>query len=153
MQSQSSHDSSAALYQAWAWFEAHKKQVIMGVVAAAVVGLIIFFVVWRKNETHSAASAAFSKAFIGEMTGQGTNAAGYQAVISQYPGTPSARRAELILAAALFTAGKYADAQAAFRSSPVSMETLPWPRRAGWASPLPWKPKAKPTRRCGRMKM
>jgi tetratricopeptide (TPR) repeat protein len=115
MQPESSHDSTAALYQAWAWFEAHKKQVIYGAVAAAALGLIIFFVVWRKNETQRAASSAFSKAFVAQMVVGDTNTAGLQKVASDFTGTPAARRAELLLATTLFTEGKYAEAHAAFQ--------------------------------------
>ena len=44
-----------------AWFETSKKQVMIGAAVAAVLGLIIYFFIWRHDQTELAASQALSR--------------------------------------------------------------------------------------------
>ncbi len=116
MQSDSRHHD-ATLYQAWAWYEKNKKQVLYGAIGLLAVGLIIFFFAWRNKENQDAASAALSKAFAAQMLAGDANAnlSGLQSVSAQFPGTKAAIRAQLMIATALFSEGKYSEAQAAFQ--------------------------------------
>ncbi len=108
---------SAALYEFLAWLEVNKKRVAIGAAFVAVVVGLVAFVSWYGQQKESKAGQALSAIRI-----QGTpteplppdTADKLQKVISEYPGTLAAIRAELIRASLLFTSGKYAEAEAAF---------------------------------------
>lgn len=126
-----SHQHDATLYQAWAWFETHKKEVTYGIAAAMGIGLVIYFISWNNQQKQDAASEAFSKAFTAQLFGGTADIAALKSVTTEYSGSKAAERAELLLGTDLFVQGKYADAQTAFQKflrdnagSPLSSQAL-----------------------------
>ncbi len=108
---------SDLLYRAWAWFEKNRKQVIMGTVAAILIGLIIYFIVWQREEKRAEASRALSAAFASEADKPQTNvnAEAYLEVARKHPNTQAARLATLMGASTLFEQGKYEPALAEYQ--------------------------------------
>ncbi len=108
----------AGFWKAYAWAEKHKKEVIYGAVGVAVVGLIVFFVVWQQREKAAAARHAISRAYFDQMVSgnaAGGNPEAYLKVASEHPNTDAGARALLLAAAGYFTQGKFAEAQAQFQ--------------------------------------
>src|SRR5207344_2521053 len=81
-----------------------------------VLGLIIFFVVWQRDEKQVRASQALSNVSSKQMAAAGKqdNPQDYLKVASDYPSSKAGARAVILGASTLFTDGKYADAQAQF---------------------------------------
>jgi len=102
--------------QAWAWFEANKKQTLWGTLGLAVVGLIVAFFLYRQDEADVAASEALSNVALPQMSGasRGDTADAYLKVASTYNGSRAGARALLIAAGGLFVEGKYDEAKAQF---------------------------------------
>jgi predicted negative regulator of RcsB-dependent stress response len=107
---------SASFYKLWAWFEANKKQITYGLVAALVLGLIVWYVVWQQGEKEIAADDALSSVYVPQaLAGSRTESPeNYLKIASTYPKSSAAARAVLFAAGSLFVEGKYADAQAQF---------------------------------------
>ncbi len=121
----------------WAWFETNKKPVVGVVVAAAVVGLITWFILWQREEKANAAGDALSSVLVSQWMGAGArpetveSAQAYLKVASAYPNSSAGERALLLAGDSFFVAGKYADAQAQFekaardyRDSPLRPQAL-----------------------------
>ena len=102
--------------QAWAWFEANKKQALWGAGALVAVGLIVAFVIYRRNEAEITAGEALSNVPLPQMSGaaQGNLAEAYLKVAATYPNSRAGARALLAAAGTLFTEGKYAEAKTQF---------------------------------------
>jgi TolA-binding protein len=101
----------------WAWFEANKKQTIYATLIVAGVGLIVWFLIWQRDEKQVAAGNALSNVSASqlEIAGPRSSAAdAYLKVASEYPKSIAGARALLMAAASFFTDGKYSDAQAQF---------------------------------------
>ena len=118
--SQTTHGShSPDFYKVMAWFETNKTQVIYGAGIAIVLGVIVFFVIWRGNAKQQAASEAFSKVFISQIMDRSVTdaqlASEYAKVAAEHSDSKGGMRAELFAAGSLFTQGKYSEAQAAFQ--------------------------------------
>jgi len=118
--SQTTHDShSPDFYKVMAWFETNKTQVIYGTGIAIVLGVIVFFVIWRGNQKQQAAAEAFSKIFISQImdrsVSDGQLAEGYAKVAAAHSETKGGMRAELFAAGSLFSQGKYSEAQSSFQ--------------------------------------
>jgi tetratricopeptide (TPR) repeat protein len=108
---------TVTFYRVWGWFETNKKQVITGIVAAAVIGLIIGLVVWRHDEREMAASEALSKVYFAQLSNPTlpVPAEQYLKVAAAYPGANAGARAVLLAAGGLFSQGKYEEARAQFQ--------------------------------------
>jgi TolA-binding protein len=102
--------------QAWAWFEANKKQTLWGTGGLVVVGLIVAFVLYRQDEADVAAGEALSNVALPQMTGasRGETAEAYLKVAAAHPGSRAGARALLLAAGGLFVEGKYDEAKAQF---------------------------------------
>lgn len=100
--------------QAWAWFEANKKQVAWGAGILVVVGLIVSYYTWSKGEKDISAGEALSDA-VAAAAPEVNRAESYLKVAAAHPGTSAGARALLGAAGVLFTQGKYAEAQAQFQ--------------------------------------
>lgn len=103
--------------QAWAWFEANKKQVAWGAGILVVVGVIVSYYVWSQGEKEVSAGEALSDAVAAALPGgsHAESADAYLKVAAAHPGTSAGARALLAAAGALFTQGKYAEAQTQFQ--------------------------------------
>lgn len=104
-------------HKVWAWFESNKKQTIYGAVLVAAVGLIIWFVLWQRDEKQIAAGDALSNVAAGQIDGaisRSGAADAYLKVAAQFPNSQAGARALLIAASSFFMDGKYTEAQAQF---------------------------------------
>jgi TolA-binding protein len=103
--------------QAWAWFEANKKQIAWGACILVVVGLIVSYYVWSQGEKELLAGDSLSDAVAATLSGgnRTESADAYLKVATAHPRTSAGARALLAAAGALFTQGKYAEAQAQFQ--------------------------------------
>jgi TolA-binding protein len=102
--------------QAWAWFEAHKKQTLWGTGGLVLVGLVVAFVLYRQDEADVAASEALSNVALPQMTGasRGATPDAYLKVAAAHPGSRAGARALLLAAGGHFVDGKYDEAKAQF---------------------------------------
>jgi tetratricopeptide (TPR) repeat protein len=119
--------------KAWAWFEANRKQAFMGAGALAVIGVIVAFFLYHRDQADIAASEALSGVALAPMTGasRGDMANAYLKVAATYPDSRAGARALLLAAGALFVEGKYPEAKTQFErfkreysSSPYLGEAL-----------------------------
>ncbi len=110
MQAQDS--TTLQLFKLWNWVEVNRNRVIGGAVVAAAATMILWFFVSQRAAKEVAAGRALTQA---AFSGGYQTADAYAKVAAEYPGTIAGQRASLLGAAALFEAGKYADAQAQFQ--------------------------------------
>jgi predicted negative regulator of RcsB-dependent stress response len=104
-------------HKAWAWFEANKKQTLLGAGSILVVGVIIAFFLYRQNEADIAAGEALSNVSMPQMTAGGSRpdtAEAYLKVAAAYPKSRAGARALLLAAGSLFVDGKYPEAKTQF---------------------------------------
>jgi len=102
----------------WAWFETNKKTALYGAAGIAVIGLVVWFIVWQRDEKRVAAGEALSNvaaAQIEGVTSRSGAAQSYLKVAADYPGSIAGARALLFAAAGFFTEGNYSEAQAQFQ--------------------------------------
>ncbi len=100
-----------------AWFDTHMKPVIGFAIAAVVVGLVTWFVVWESAQKSNAAGDALSTITVSQVmagTARPDETQAYLKVASNYPGSMPGARALLLAAGSLFADGNYAEAQGLF---------------------------------------
>jgi TolA-binding protein len=114
--------------KAWAWFEANRNQAFLGAGALAVVGVIVAFFLYHRNEADIAASEALSNVALTPMTGasRGDTANAYLKVAATYPDSRAGARALLLAGGALFVEGKYPEAKAQFDRFKRDYSTSPY---------------------------
>ena len=114
--------------QAWAWFEANKKQALLGAGALVLVGVIVAFYLYRRNEADIVASEALSNVALAPMTGasRGAMADAYLKVAATYPDSRAGARALLLAAGTLFVEGKYPEAKTQFDRFTRDYSTSPF---------------------------
>src|SRR5215469_16379390 len=103
--------------RAWLWFDTYKRQVAIGAAILAVAGLVIWFLVWQHGQKVLDAGTALSQVATSQLEGREPSAQAadaYLKVAKTYPGSVAGARALLLAAGALFTEGKYPEAQAQF---------------------------------------
>lgn len=107
---------STGLYEALAWLELHRKQVIRGAVAilAIVVALYVYF--WMRHQGELKANQAVLALEPGEpgADNPGATAGDFLKVADAHGSTTAAARALLLAAGELFREGKYAEARSHF---------------------------------------
>jgi TolA-binding protein len=104
-------------HKAWAWFEANKKQALMGTGIVVVLGAIVAFYFYHQSEREQAAAEALSAVALPQITGARGGAdlaASYLKVAADYPNSSAATRALLLAAGSLFQEGKYTEAKTQF---------------------------------------
>src|SRR5947207_14583439 len=100
-----------------AWFEASRKPALMGIAGVAGIGLIIWLMLWQRQEKQIAAGAGLSDVAAMQMSGatpRSELASAYLKVAGSYPGSSAGARALLMAAGTLFTENKFSEAQAQF---------------------------------------
>ena len=100
------------------WFEANKKQAAWGAGIVVVFGLAVFYYLWSQGAKEVKAAEALSQVTAANLfagAGKGASPADYLKVADGHPGTPAAGQALLLAGGALFTEGKYAEAQTQFQ--------------------------------------
>jgi predicted negative regulator of RcsB-dependent stress response len=100
------------LLKLWPWVEANRNRLIGGAVIAVIAIFIIWFAACQREARQIAAGQALTQV---SLSGGVPSADAYLKVAAQYSGTVAGQRALLQGAAALFDAGKFADAQAQFQ--------------------------------------
>ena len=111
-------DASAEfLIKFWPWFEANRKRLIYIAGGVVVVLFVWYFITTQHEQKTIDAGQAFTKLQLNlpaNPTAQQV-ADAYLKLADQYAGTLAAERAQLAAASVLFSAGRYADAQAQFQ--------------------------------------
>ena len=108
---------TAFLFRLWPWVEANKTRLIVigGIVIVAV--FVITYFSWQREQDEIAAGEAFTQLAltlpINATTAEWADA--YMKIANEHPDTLAGRRAWMQGAAALFSLGKYTDAQAQFQ--------------------------------------
>lgn len=113
-----SQDAAATFFfKLWPQLEANKNKIIGTVIIVAVVVVGYSFYSWEHNQNQIEAGDALTQTLIStpQTADPATIASSYLDVSTQYAGTPAGERALIQGAAALFVAGKYADAQTDFQ--------------------------------------
>ncbi len=102
--------------KAWAWFEANKRTALWSAGGLVVVGLVVAFVIYHRDQAEIAASEALSAASMPQLTGasQGQTVDAFLKVAETYPNSSAGARALLLAAGELFVEGKYPEAKAQF---------------------------------------
>jgi len=108
---------SAWFYEALAWLELNRKQVLIGigVVLLLIAGGYVYS--WKRDQTEFEASRALLalKALpSGQDAQAGAPGSEFLKVAQQYPSTSAGERALLLAAGSFFAEGKYQEAQAQF---------------------------------------
>jgi len=107
---------SALFYKLWAWGDKNRKQLLYGLVALLVLGMIVAFWLAHTNEKQkdaNSALAALTSRNAGTPNG-GPSSDALLKVNSDYPDTDAGQRALLLAGGELFAAGKYDVAMAQF---------------------------------------
>ena len=100
------------------WFEANKQQAAWGAGIVVVVAFVISYYLWSQGAKAVKAAEALSQVTAASVfagPGQSPSAQTYLKVADEHAGTPAASQALLLAGGALFTEGKYAEAQALFQ--------------------------------------
>ena len=113
-----SQDAVATFFlKLWPQIEANKNKIAGGAAMVVVAVALFSFFSWRHEQNRISAGDALTQALItlppNSDPAQIANA--YLGIAEDYPNTPAGARALLEGAAALFTEGKYSDAQAYFQ--------------------------------------
>ncbi len=103
--------SGEFLFKAWPWIEAHRRQLIGGVIGVAVLVGIISVVSAARGQKEISAGIALSKL----LTTPPVDPEALLQLASAQSGTQAALRAQLQAATAYFENGKYTDAQAQYQ--------------------------------------
>jgi TolA-binding protein len=125
----------AGMIEAMAWLEVNKKKLAVGAVIAVVVGFGVY--VWsymaEQKEVTASAELIRLKTSVSAQTNVAPAAASdFLKVAEANPGTAAAERALLLGATALFTEGKYADAQTQFNKLIQEHPSSPWVSEAAY---------------------
>ena len=105
------------IFKLWPWFEANKNRLI-ALAVAVVAGLaVLFFISSQKEQKEIDAGQALTQLLVTPQAAAnvGQMADALAQFAAKYPGTAAGQRAQLQAGAALFGAGRYADAQAQFQ--------------------------------------
>jgi TolA-binding protein len=113
------------------WYESNKTQVGYGAVAVVIVGIIVGYLFYHKNEQQVAAGEALTTVSFNLAATGGAGRAGaadaYLKVANDYPNSVAGARALLLAAGNQFTDNKYDQAKATFdrcsRDYPNSLVT------------------------------
>jgi predicted negative regulator of RcsB-dependent stress response len=109
--------ATAYFLKSWSWVETNIRTVIAGAAVVIVVAILLSYYFWQQNETEVAAGQALTQMLV--STAPDLDAAqladAYLKIATEYAGTPAGDRALMLGAAALFSNGKYPEAQLEFQ--------------------------------------
>lgn len=111
----SSHESSASdfLFKLWAWVEDNLKTIVIGTGIFAAVFFVFSYYSYSLKQKEIAAGRALSAVIVSASGGQQPDA--YLKIAGDYPATIAGQRALMDAGAALFTTGKFSEAQTQFQ--------------------------------------
>jgi predicted negative regulator of RcsB-dependent stress response len=114
---QSQDVPTAFLFKLWPWIEANKNRAIIGTGIIIVAVFLYSFFSWQREQNEITAGTALTQLALSIPPTASTSqlADEYLKIAGEYPGTLAGRRAWLQGAVALFSAGRFADAQAQFQ--------------------------------------
>ena len=109
--------ASAYFYKLWPWIETNKVRLIWGGGVVIVAAGLISFFSWQREQKEVVAGQALTQAMLSmsRIATVSQQADLYLKIAADHPGTSGGQRALLEAAVTLYTAGKYADAQAQFQ--------------------------------------
>ena len=115
------------LFKLWPWLEANKNRLIGALAAIVVAAGVGFFISSHRAQQEVDAGQALTLLLVSPSASAslGQAADNFAQIAKKYPGTAAGQRAQLQAAAALFSAGRYADAQAQFQKSLAASPTGP----------------------------
>lgn len=121
---ESENTNSTDLYSLLAWFEKNRKQIISAIVILILVGVIIAFVQWNREQKEITAGEALSAV---TLTGNNSrpSADSLLKVADDNAGTVAAGRALLMAAGQLFADGNVENAQKQFQKFLADYEGSP----------------------------
>lgn len=110
--------STEFLVEFWPWLEANRKRLIIIGVALLLVVFVWFYLKTSREQHELAAGQAYTQFQLNQTPTVPAQqvADGYLKIARDYSGTVAGQRAQLQAAAALFDAGRYADAQKQFEN-------------------------------------
>lgn len=123
------------VYDLLAWVELNRVKVLTGAVILVAVGFGIATMRYMAEQKELKASGALLglKATIQQNTNvPPVTAAALTKVAQEYSGTAAAERARILAASTLFTEGKYADAESAFKAFLNEFPESPWRATAAY---------------------
>ena len=105
------------LIQIWPWLEANKNRIIAVIVGLVALWGIYFFVTTQHAQKEVAAGQALTQLLVTPVASANASqlADAFAQLAVKYSGTAAGQRAQLQAATAMFSAGRYADAQAQFK--------------------------------------
>ncbi|HTR42119.1 MAG TPA: tetratricopeptide repeat protein [Pseudomonadales bacterium] len=111
------NDAASLMFKWWPQIEANKNRIITGTVIVAVLVLGYSFYSWHSQQTQIDAGTAMTQVLISVPPGtEPSQVAGhYLGISDEYGSTMAGQRALMQGSAALFMAGKFADAQSSFQ--------------------------------------
>lgn len=110
-------EESPALFNLMAWLEKNKKQVVIGVIALAAITIGIAAANASKREKEEKAGQELSRALLAPLldrTSKAETADDLLKVATANSGTQAGQQALLLAGGALYSGGKFAEAQASF---------------------------------------
>jgi len=114
---QSQDAATLYFFKAWSWAEANAKRIAIGAGIAILAALFVSFYFWRQNQAEVTAAEALTQLIVSVSPNSDATqlSAAYLKIAADYPGSQAGERAQMLGAAALFTGGQYAQAQAQFQ--------------------------------------
>ncbi|HLZ54181.1 MAG TPA: tetratricopeptide repeat protein [Verrucomicrobiae bacterium] len=114
---QSQDTATLYFFKAWSWAESNAKRIAVGAAIAAIAAVLICYYFWQQNQTEITAGESLTQLVVSTPPNSDPSqlAAGYLKIAADYPGSRAGDRALVLGAAALFTTGQYAQAQAQFQ--------------------------------------
>ncbi|HEY5345799.1 MAG TPA: tetratricopeptide repeat protein, partial [Verrucomicrobiae bacterium] len=102
----------------WPWFEANRKRLVIAVVAVVVVLFVWYFITTQRVQKAVDAGQAYTQLQLNMPPNPTVQqvADAFLQLAKNYSGTVAAERAQLQAAAVLFSAARYAEAQAQFQN-------------------------------------
>jgi TolA-binding protein len=125
----------ADMYDLLAWLEVNKKKVAIAAVLLVVVGFIAATVrhMARQKELDASGELLALRVSLNPATNAiPTQPSAFLKIAEDYKGTSAAERARLLAATALYTEGKYAEAERAFSDFVKEFSGSPWAATAAY---------------------
>lgn len=123
------------IYDLLAWLEVNKAKVATIAVVLVVIGFAIATIRYMREQTELRASGellALRPSLTPSTNTPPVTASALAKVAQEYSGTAAAERAKILAAGALYTEGKYAEAEAAFKAFQTEFPNSEWRATAAY---------------------
>jgi predicted negative regulator of RcsB-dependent stress response len=121
------------VYKWLAWLDANRKPLIIGAAVAVVIGSVIGFTSWKRNQDEARANEllfSLPPAFGGGDKIGRPSVQELQRIANEYPSTSAGQQAELLAAQALFDSGDFEKSRNAFLKFQATHEDSPFVAQA-----------------------